>query len=78
MPCDNHLRTRLAPIAPGHCDPVFLEVFARLEPHHLGESFRVLGDQLLVALDGTTSCSSQALQCPNCLTRQLANGHTLS
>ena len=35
MPCDKHLRTLLDPIAPGHCDPVFLEVFERLEPHHL-------------------------------------------
>src|SRR4029077_19032114 len=31
----------------------------------------------LVALDGTQYFSSQALHCPNCLTRQLANGHTL-
>ena len=77
IPCDNHIRTLLDPIAPGHFDPVFLEVFARLEPHHLLESFRVLGDQLLVALDGTTYFSSQALQGHNCLTRQLSNGHTL-
>jgi len=31
----------------------------------------------LVALDGTTSFSSQAIHCPNCLTRQLSNGQTL-
>jgi hypothetical protein len=30
-----------------------------------------------VALDGTTYFTSQAIHCPNCLTRQLANGHTL-
>jgi hypothetical protein len=30
-----------------------------------------------VSLDGTTYFSSQAIQCPNCLTRQLSNGHTL-
>jgi hypothetical protein len=78
IPCDNHIRTLLDPIAPSHFDPVFLEVFARLAQHHLLDSFRVLGDQLLVALDGTNYFSSQALQCPNCLTRQLANGQTLS
>src|SRR4030095_8910318 len=39
--------------------------------------FRVLGDQLLVALDGTHYFSSQALPCSNCLTRQLTNGQTL-
>src|SRR5262245_27813990 len=39
--------------------------------------FRVLGDQLLVALDGTNYFSSKAIHCPNCLTRQLTNGQTL-
>jgi hypothetical protein len=37
----------------------------------------VLGDQLLVSLDGTTYFSSQTIHCPNCLTRQLVNGQTL-
>ena len=35
IPCDNHIRTLLDPIAPGHFDPVFIEVFERLEHHHL-------------------------------------------
>jgi hypothetical protein len=77
IPCDNHIRTLLDPIAPSHFDPVFIEVFARLAQHHLFDRFRVLGDQLLVALDGTNYFSSQALQCHNCLTRQLSNGQTL-
>jgi hypothetical protein len=77
MPCDNHIRTLLDPIAPSHFDPVFVAVFERLAQHHLCDSFRGLGDQLLVALDGTTYFSSQAIQGPNCLTRQLSNGHTL-
>ncbi len=77
IPCDNHIRTLLDPIAPSHFDPVFVEVFAHLAQHHQLDSFRVLGNQLLVALDGTTYFSSQALHCPNCLTRQLANGQTL-
>jgi hypothetical protein len=76
IPCDNQIRTLLDPIAPSHFDPIFLEVFKRLE-HHLCDSFRVLGDQLLVALDGTTYFSSQALHCHNCLTRRLSNGQTL-
>jgi hypothetical protein len=32
---------------------------------------------LLVSLDGTQYFASQALHCPNCLTRQLSNGQTL-
>ena len=77
IPCDNHIRTLLDPIVPSHFDAIFVEVFARLSAAHLFDSFRVLGDQLLVSLDGTTYFSSQALHCPHCLTRQLTNGHTL-
>jgi hypothetical protein len=77
MPCDNQVRTRLDPLAPSHLDAVFLEVFERLEQHRMLTQFRVLGDQLCVALDGTTYFSSQAIHCQNCLRRQLSNGHTL-
>jgi len=77
IPCDNQIRTLLDPIAPSHFDAIFLEVFARLAQHHLLDSFRVLGDQLFVSLDGTSYFSSQAIHCHNCLTRQLSNGQTL-
>jgi hypothetical protein len=77
MPCDNQVRTLLDPLAPSHLDAVFLEVFERLEQHRMLTQFRVLGDQLCVALDGTTYFSSQAIHCQNCLRRQLSNGHTL-
>ena len=77
IPCDNQVRTLLDPIAPRHLDAVFVEVFEGLEQHRMLAPFRVLGDQLLVALDGTNYFSSKAIHCPNCLTRQLTNGHTL-
>ena len=78
IPCDNQVRTLLDPLTPSHLDPVFMAVFKGLEQHRLLDHYRVLGDQLLVALDGTTYFSSKTIHCPNCLTRQLANGHTLS
>jgi len=56
---------------------VFIEVFENLEQHRMLAPFRGLGGQLFVALDGTNYFSSQAIHCPNCLTRQLSNGHTL-
>lgn len=77
IPCDNQVRKLLDPIAPRSLDAVFVEVFERLEQHGMLDHFRVFDDQLLVALDGTTYFSSKALHCPNCLTRQLSNGHTL-
>lgn len=78
IPCDNQIRTLLDPIAPSALDPVFVEVFERLEQHHMLANFRGLGDQLLVSLDGTNYFSSQAIHCQTCLTRQLTNGQTLS
>ena len=78
IPCDNQVRARLDPITPSSLDAVFVEVFAGLEHHRMLSHFRVLGDQLLVALDGTNDFASQAMHCPNCLTRQRTNGQTLS
>ena len=78
IPCDNQVRTLLDPIAPSSLDPVWVEVFERLEQHRLLAHFRVLGDQLLVAMDGTNSFSSTTILVHNCLTRQLTNGQTLS
>ena len=77
IPCDNQVRTLLDPITPSALDAVFVEVFEGLEHHRMLSHFRVLGDQLLVALDGTNYFSSQAIHCPNCLTRHLTNGQTL-
>src|SRR5438309_10899972 len=78
IPCDNQVRKLLDPIAPSHLDAVFVEVFEGLEQHRMLAHFRFLGDQLLVALDGTNYFSSKAIHCQNCLTRQLTNGQTLS
>ena len=38
IPCDNHIRTLLDPIAPSQFTPVFFEVFAHLEQQHLLEA----------------------------------------
>jgi hypothetical protein len=77
LPCDNQVRTLLDPIAPSHLDAVFIEVFQCLEQHRMLAHFRVLGEQLCVALDGTNYFSSKAIHCQNCLRRQLSNGQTL-
>lgn len=78
MPWDNQVRTLRDPIAPSALDAVFVEVFERLEQPRRLAHFRVLGDQLFVALDGPNYFSSKAMQCPNCLRRQLSHGPTLS
>jgi hypothetical protein len=77
IPCNNQIRNLLDPMMPSLLAGVFLEVFEGLEQHSLLSNFRVLHDQLLVALDGTQYHSSAAIQCQNCLRRQTANGQTL-
>jgi hypothetical protein len=78
IPWDHQVRKLLDPIAPRYLDAVFVEDMERLEPPRLVAPWRVLDDQLLGALDGTHSFSSQAVHCRNCLTRQLSTGQTLS
>ena len=56
---------------------MFLEVFESLTHQGSFVHFRVLGDQLLIALDGTQYFSSKTIHCPHCLTRQTSNGQTL-
>src|SRR5215468_5019538 len=77
IPCDNQVRTLLDPLTPSDLEPVFETIFKELEQHYRFDHFRVLGDPLLVALDGTTYFSSKTIHCPHCLTRQLTNGQPL-
>ena len=77
IPCDNQVRNLLAPITPRQLDGVFLEVFESLAHQGSFVTFRVLRDQLLIALDGTQSFSSKTIHCPHCLTRQTRHGQTL-
>jgi hypothetical protein len=76
IPCNNQIRTLLDPLMPHHLNGVYLEVFEGLEQHGLLSNFRVLSDQLLLALDGTQYHSSQAIHCHNCLRRQTSKGQT--
>ena len=57
IPCDNQIRTLLDPLAPRALDPVFVEVFERLEQHHLLANFRVLGDQPAIPANSLASSS---------------------
>jgi hypothetical protein len=77
IPSNNQIRNLLDPMLPSALDGVYLEVFEGLEQHGLLSSFRVLSDQLLLALDGTQYFSSNTLHCRNCLQRQSSKGQTL-
>jgi len=76
IPCDNQIRNLLDPFRASYLDGVYLEVFESLEQYGSLNSFRVLGGQLLVALDGTQYYSSSNIHCATCLRRQTTKGQT--
>jgi len=55
-------------------DPVFLNTLAILEKNKDLDSYRVLGGELLLCLDGTEFFNSNALSCPLCSTRTHSDG----
>ena len=77
IPCNNQVRNLLDPLLPRHLDGVYLEVFEGLAHQGLLSKFRGLGNQLVLALDGTYDFSSAVIHCQNCLRRQSAKGQTL-
>ena len=76
IPSTQQIGNLLDPVAPAHLAPVFVDLVGALEDAGELASHRVLDGRLLVALDGTQYHSSEAIHCPQCLTRTLANGKT--
>ena len=66
IPCDNHIREMLDPVAPEHLFPAYDAAFESLRQAGHLEAWRGLQDQLLLALDGTWYHSSAKIHCPNC------------
>jgi hypothetical protein len=76
LPSDNQIRNLLDPVSPEHLWPVYRHVFQELERQAVLEGYRSFGQQLLVAMDGTTYFASKEIHCPNCSQRVLTNGDT--
>jgi len=70
VPCDNHIRDMLDPIAPTYLSPVFDNVFEALQKYDLLSPMLWYQDNLLIALDGTQYFSSKKICCPNCSTTE--------
>jgi hypothetical protein len=74
IPTDNHIRSMLDPVHPSHLQSSFDQTIAELLGKGGMKSFQRLDGRALIALDGTEFFCSQKLGCPNCQTRQRANG----
>jgi hypothetical protein len=76
IPSDNHIRNMLDPAAPSLLDPAFTAALDELEQSGNLDTFRILGDHLAIALDGTEYYCSDKLHCAQCSKRQRSNGRT--
>jgi DDE family transposase len=74
IPTDNHIRAMLDPVSPTQLQPAFDAALEALRQNGGLAPFQRLGGRILIALDGTEYFCSQKLRCPQCQTRQRANG----
>jgi hypothetical protein len=63
---DNHIRNLLDAVAPSYVSPMFSYIFDELNNWGYLDEFRSYNNNLLVALDGTSYFSSQAIHCDDC------------
>lgn len=74
LPTDAQIRNICDGISYRFLDEVFTGAIKLLQKDNELDSYRVLGDQLLVCLDGTEFFSSERLGCPQCSTRKRSDG----
>ncbi len=77
IPSTSQIGNLLDPIVPETLYPMLAEAGDKLYTQGCLESFKSIGDTLLVALDGTDSFSSEKISCPCCTRQTLKNGKTL-
>lgn len=77
IPSDAQIRNLLDPVPPDTLFPVMADIGNILFSQGHLESFRSIGETLLVALDGTDFFSSEKISCAGCTQSELKNGHTL-
>ena len=74
IPSDNQIRSLLDATEPKAVEPLFNYLFDALAQSGVVDHYRSVNGALLLALDGTEYFSSTAIHCPQCSTRQRANG----
>ncbi len=76
IPTDNHIRKMLDGVPTDHFDPAFFHIVSDLQSSDMLKEFKVLDDNVLIALDGSEYFNSYKIKCPNCSTRKHRNGET--
>ncbi len=75
-PCDTYMRERLDRVDPKHLRQAFTEIFSVVQRGKVLESYRFLGDYMLMASDGTSIFSSNKVHCDNCCQKHHKDGST--
>ena len=74
IPCDNQIRNLLDPVPAPKVGSVFRETYEWFDHRQGLNQFQYLGEDLLVAMDGSEYFSSDKIHCPYCSKRQHKNG----
>jgi len=76
IPTDNQIRGVLDQVHPASLRPGFGMALDLLQAREVLDSFRFLGDKLLLALDGTGYFFSESIHCPSCTEHHHRDGRT--
>jgi len=74
VPSDTQMRSILDEVSPASLRAGFRAVHTAVQRGRMLEDFKVLGDRLLVSIDGTGLFSSTALSCPQCGVKRRSDG----
>ena len=73
-PCDTYLRERLDQVDPQLLRPAFTELFSLIQRGKVIDDYKVLGDYVFAAGDGTGMFSSEKVHCSNCCEKHHKDG----
>jgi len=74
IPKDNQMRDIIDNIASEHLFPIFSDFFRLLQRGNHLRNHQFLNEGYIVTLDGTQYFTSEAINCPSCLTKEHRNG----
>jgi hypothetical protein len=74
VPSDTYMRERLDEVDPQHLRSTFTGIFSLLQRGKVLESYKFLGEYLLVPCDGTGMFSSESVHCENCCEKHHKDG----
>lgn len=76
VPCDSQMRTILDTVSPSSLRSAFRGVHSAVQRGKMLDEFKVMGDKVVVSIDGTGLFSSTAIRCDQCGVKKHKSGTT--